>query len=449
MSLRKHPVNIGVVFEDNVLYASDLDIRPVLDLARFSISFAKNLVRDAYLVEIVHEPSMMLQQGEVSRAHAEGKLSLITREHVLFKFLTNDAGETVAICATYPSNDDLKVLDIADLTPEQLTAQAKAFIDAFSRRFIDVTGFKTINLAANNQEHMLQLYSAMATLYEETLQASQVIFKDDYASVGQDSLADQKKCTFLFAAAMNGSVPCASRFFENMEGFFKIRMDSSADASSIIENLISAQLSTIVTTSLSVARTMIRSVELKIKGAVRDDTLHITFFPIKNNFTLVFISKGSPTTLRFFTEATASMLANVDVLSYRFTGDLSQFGQVSQVLKNIPPTIDSEEKQFDIDDMSEDMTFEAMVDDSRGSKARKKEDENDSLQDESDMPFTKIKAKLLKVQVELNTAMASNKIKVAEKKAKEIWNMAIKSKSLLLAYYYENKVALLSLQSKN
>jgi hypothetical protein len=145
-----------------------------------------------------NEPSMMLQQGEVSRAHAEGKLSLITREHVLFKFLTNDAGETVAICATYPSNDDLKVLDIADLTPEQLTAQAKAFIDAFSRRFIDVTGFKTITLSANSQEYMLQLYSVMATLYEETLQASQVIFKDDYASVGQESLVDPKMCTFLF-----------------------------------------------------------------------------------------------------------------------------------------------------------------------------------------------------------------------------------------------------------
>ncbi|MEX2727426.1 MAG: hypothetical protein Q6353_009240, partial [Candidatus Sigynarchaeum springense] len=338
MALRKQPVNIGVLFEDNVLYSSDPDLRPVLDLAKFSISFSKNLVRDAELSELVHEPSMTLQQGDVKKVYSETKLHLITQEHILFRFLNNKAGETVAVCATYPSNDDLKVLDIAVLTPEQLTNQANAFIDIFAKRFAEAIDFENISIAALSQAQKLEMYQVLTDLFEEVVQASQVILKDDYASL--DAPPSQGgDCMFLFASAMYGSVPVASRFFENMDGFFRIRIDAGSDAPSVIENLISAQLSTIITTSLSVAKTIMRSVELQLKGAVREGFIHITFYPIKNNYSLVFISKGSPTTLRFFTEATANMLASLPALDGRFTGDLGAFDQVVQVLKNIPPTI--------------------------------------------------------------------------------------------------------------
>ncbi len=377
MALRKQPVNVGILFEDNVLYTSDPDIRPILDLAKFSISFAKNLVRDAELSELVHEPSMALQQGDVKKMPAEGKLHLITQEHVFFKFITNTAGETVAICVTYPSSDDLKVLDIATLTIDQLMSQANAFVDIFAKRFVEVVNFTDITLATFTQAQKLELYQTMTDLFEEVVQASQVILKDDYASLDPPTSNLASDCTFLFASAMYGSVPCATRFFENMDGFFRVRIDAGSDAPSIIENLISAQLSTIVTTSLSVAKTMMRSVELQIKGAVREGVIHITFYPIKNNYSLVFIAKGNPGTLRFFTEATANILASLPALDARFTGDLGCFEQVSQILKNIPPTIESQDKELDLDEIAEDLYSEVLVDDDTVNNHQKKERERE------------------------------------------------------------------------
>jgi hypothetical protein len=452
MALRKQPVNIGILFEDNVLYTSDPDIRPILDLAKFSISFAKNLVRDAELAELVHEPSMALQQGDVKKMNTESKLLLITQEHVLFKFITNTAGETIAICAIYPSTDDLQTLDIATLTIDQLTNQANAFINIFAKRFIDAVNFMDITLASYTQAQKLELYQVMTDLFEEVMQASQVILKDDYASLDPPRSSQSGDCAFLFASAMYGSVPCATRFFENMDGFFRVRIDAGSDAPSIIENLISAQLSTIVTTSLSVARTMMRSVELQIKGAVREDVIHITFYPIKNNYSLVFIAKGSPATLRFFTEATANILANLPALDARFTGDLGCFEQVIQVLKNIPPTIESQDKELDLDEIAEDLYTEVLVDDDTMSKGQKKEkdkeEESEVPVDENDLQFNKIKNKLFKVQGELNSAMASNNLKAAAKKAKDIWNMSVKIKNKLLAMYYESKFTAIADRSK-
>ena len=454
MALRRQPVNIGVLFEDNVLYSSDPDLRPVLDLAKFSISFAKNLVRDAELSELVHEPSMALQQGDVKKVYSETKLHLITQEHILFKFINNKAGETVAVCATYPSNDDLKALDIATLTPEQLTNQANAFIDIFAKRFVEAIDFANISLAGLTQAQKLEMYQVLTNLFEEVVQASQVILKDDYASLDAPQTGKGGDCMFLFASAMYGSVPIASRFFENMDGFFRIRIDAGSDAPSIIENLISAQLSTIVTTSLSVAKTIMRSVELQIKGAVREGFIHITFYPIKNNFSLVFISKGSPATLRFFTEATANILASLPALDVRFTGDLGAFDQVAQVLKSIPPTIESQEKELDLDEIAEDLYTEVLVDDNYAANGLKKEkdkekgDDEEDVADGVDLQFTKIKNKIFKIQGELNSFVAKNNLKAAAKKAKDIWNIAVKIKNKLLAMYYESKFNTLTTRAK-
>ncbi len=450
MALRKQPVNVGILFEDNVLYSSDPDLRPILDLAKFSISFAKNLVRDAELSELVHEPSMVLQQGDVKKAHSESKLHLITQEHVVFKFITNTVSETVAVCATYPSCDDLKTLDIAVLTPEQLKNQANAFIDAYAKRFVDAIDFTNKSLAAYTQAQKLELYQVMTDLFEEVVQASQVILKDDYASLDPPSPSLADDCTFLFASAMFGSVPVASRFFENMDGFFRIRIDAGSDAPSVIENLISAQLSTIVTTSLSVAKTIMRSVELQIKGPVREGVIHITFYPIKNNYSLVFISKGSPATLRFFTEATASILSSLPVLDGRFTGDLGAFDQVAKVLKNIPSNIESQDKELDLDEIAEDLYTEVLVDDGQvlNGQKKEKEQEREEPADEADLQFNKIKNKLFKTQSELNSLIASNNLKSACKKAKDIWNTAVKIQNKLLAMYYENKFNTLASRAK-
>jgi len=440
MALRKQPASFGILFKDDVLYASDLDLRPIFDLAKFSMSFAQNLVRDSQLAEFIHEPSMVLQQGDIKRARAEGKLNLITREHVLFKNLTNTAGEVITICTTYPSNEDLKNLDIVDMTPEQLKAQARAFLDALAERVSSAIDFENIYLEKYTQEQILGIHQVMYDLNDEIAQASQVILRDMHAQIERE--APETECSFLFASVMHSSVPCASRFFENMESFFKVRIDSgTTSVSSIIENLISAQLSTIITTSLSIAKTMIREVELKIKGATHDETLHITFYPIKNNYSLVLIAKGNPETLRFFTEAQANIFSNLDTLDENFTGELSCFDSTLQILQYIPDEIKSQAKEMDFDDMVDDVDVHLALDE------KHKDDDSDSI-DEDDLQFNKIKGKLFKAQVDINVAISENKLKIATKRAKDLLSMASKIENGLLATYYGTKLRALSKISK-
>ncbi|HME56130.1 MAG TPA: hypothetical protein VKM55_28265 [Candidatus Lokiarchaeia archaeon] len=440
MALRKQPASFGILFKDDVLYTSDLDLRPIFDLAKFSVSFAQNLVRDSQLSEFIHEPSMALQQGDVKRAHAEGKLNLITREHVLFKELTNKAGETIFICTTYPSNEDLKNLDIVDLTPEQLRAQARAFLDALAEIISNSIDFDNIVLENYTQEQILGIHQIMYDLHDDIAQASQVIFRDMHPQIERET--PEPDCTFLFASVMHSSVPCASRFFENMESFFKVRIDSdTTSVSSIVENLISAQLSTIVTSSLSIAKTMIREVELKVKGTTHEENLHITFYPIKNNYSLVLIAKGNSETLRFFTEAQANILANLDALDENFTGELSCFESSLQSLQSIPPSIESQSKDMDFDDMVEDLDMHLALDEKR------KDDEPESI-DDDDLQFNKIKPKLFKAQIDINVAISENRVKIAAKRAKDLLSMASKIKNELLVIYYEKKFRALSKNAK-
>lgn len=276
----------------------------------------------------------------------------------------------------------------------------------------------------------------MYDLNDEIAQASQVIFRDMHAQLERET--PETNCTLLFASVMHVSVPCASRFFENMEGFFKVRIDSdAASVSSIIENLISAQLSTIVTSSLSIAKTMIRAVELKIRGTTREENLHITFYPIKNNYSLALIAKGNPETLRFFTEAQANILSNLEALDEKFIGDLTCFDSVLQALQAIPPSIESDSKEMDLDDMIEDLDMNLTFD------SKQKDDDSESV-DEDDLQFNKIKGKLFKTQMDINVAISENKIKVAAKRAKDLLSMASKLKNYMLITYYGNKVRTLS-----
>jgi len=158
--------------------------------------------------------------------------------------------------------------------------------------------------------------------------------------------------------------------------------------------------------------------------------------------------------LRFFTEATANILASLPALDVRFTGDLGAFDQVAQVLKSIPQTIESQEKELDLDEIAEDLYTEVLVDDNYAANGQKKEkdkekgDDEEDVADGVDLQFTKIKNKFFKIQGELNSFVAKNNLKAAAKKAKDIWNIAVKIKNKLLAMYYESKFNTLTTRAK-
>lgn len=426
-------MNIGVIVGDQVLYTSDMEVRQVLDLARFSISFATNLVKDASLVGFVHEPVDHDPLDETG----------ITREHVNFTFIDRPQGDQIALCCTYPSRDDMKALGIADITAEQLTAQARGFITTYARRFGAETAFIDTPFTSVPQEKLLKFHQVMYGLFQETLQASSIMFLDEFPDPGlikQDVLPDRENATFLFASVMHGSVPCASRFFETMDDFFRINVDKGVDnVQSIIENLVSAQLSTIVTTARSIAGTMIREVELRSGG----ETLFITFYPIKNEYSLALISKGSPTTLRFFTEATAAVLAGFEALDGPFTGDLTCFGPVTKMLHEIPPTIDQGQHGLELDDVMEEIDFE-IVPSGKPRGKRRARPARDEVKDEQDLAFDRERNAMQKTIVELNQAMQERKFKKAAKACKALLDAATRLGNRLLQDYFSSKQAMVA-----
>jgi hypothetical protein len=436
MSLRKQIINFGILFKNDVLYSSDSCIRSVLDLARFSIAFASNLVRDSQLVEITHEPTLM---SELKNLLAQkGKQLLISREHVLFKFFTNSGGDTIAICTTYPSSDDLKSLGIADLTMDQLAAQSRIFMETLGKRFTEVVDVDSITqLRPDLQDfesvsERLELNKIMSLLYDEAVQASQVIFQDDHARLDKDEASRPKKtCTLLFTSVMNGSLPVASRFFRKLEGLFKVNLDALSDSGAVIENLISAQMSTIVTSSISIAKTMIRQVEIKVAGDMQEETLYITFFPIKNEFSLVMMAIGDPTTLRFLTEATARTLEGVDVLDERFTGNLEGFEVVNNILHSIPSVNDARDMTLDDAEIFTEADLTADLDASEGTGP-------------SSLQF----AKMIILQSQINSAIHRLDIAEASKLTKLLCLLSLKVGNKFLATYCQIKFDALTARSK-
>ncbi|MHA1681368.1 MAG: hypothetical protein ACTSUE_10190 [Promethearchaeota archaeon] len=443
--VRKFPVNFGIIYEDNVLYSSDMEIASLLDLAKFSISFASNLVKDSELLRFTHEPSLAGHDAtEVEKIDSD--LLLIRREHVIFKFLKNKRGETVTVCMTYASADDLKDLGFTSVTPQQLASQANSFIDAYAQAFKEAVHFDYISFSELSQEEFLQFHQTTIALFEEVKRITDIILLDTFPYHGNLSVDSEKgDCQFLFASLMNGSVPVASKFFEKMEGFFKIRVDTEVGSlNMIIENLISAQLSTIMSTARSISHTMIRQVEIRVRNPHIDDKIYIGFYPVKNDFSIVFISRGSPTTLQFFTQATAAVMMEMEVLDEKFTGDLSQFEPLRAFINDIPSSI-SHPDGGNLDDLMEDISFDIIVKDKGDGRKiiNFKRKKNTGIDDPKEAQFFKTRDQFLTKQEELNNILGERKFKAALKKIKSLLDLSHKIDHVILSRYYGKKLAVL------
>jgi len=456
LTFREQLINIGILSKDDVLYASDPYIRPVLDLARFSISFSNNLIRDSQLVEISHEPIISPEQNSAEDTQENDPSQFVVREDILFKFLTNQSGDTIAICATYPSDEDLKARDIASLSIEQFLAQKKIFFQAIAKRFVEV--IDTDSLFKYTPDHQeaksisrFLLSQIMKDLQREISQASQVIFKDDHAIVDDITERNHKNCTFIYAAVMHESVACASRFFKNLSGIFKLKISESTQyAGTLIGNLITAQLSTIISSAVTLAKTRIRQVDLQVMDSESEESFHITFYPVKNKYILVIFAKGDPIALRLFTETTARNLAKMKALDEIFTGNIAPFKTIEQFLDTLPSAFElsaSDDECEEIDyvehelealdiDFNELMNFEDDKIEQQGL--------SQIYVESGAKQFPKYKIRLLDLQTQTNRAIDQNQYELAARKAKLSCLLSLKIDNKILAYYFGKKFNALS-----
>ncbi|MBD3187186.1 hypothetical protein GF325_10185 [Candidatus Bathyarchaeota archaeon] len=443
--MRKNPVNFGIIFEDSVLYSSDMEIAPVLDLAKFSISFTNNLVRNAELLRFTHEPRSRNIAGDGTGVDPD--LLTITREHVLFKFMENKRGERITICMTFASADDLRALGIAYVTPQQLMAQAQSLLDAYTQAFIEATNFDEISFKELSQAEFLKFHQTTIELYSEIKRIIGIVFEDTFPYHGllERGRVSTGDCKFLFSAVMHGSVPVATKFYADMKDFFKIRANvEKGNINSVIENLVSAQLSTIISTATSLASTMMRQVEVRLTGPKDAEKLYIGFYPVKGQFAIVFICTGDPSTLLFFTQATAAVLMEMPVLDEKFTGELTMFEPIQVFINDIPPTIE-QQREENLETLVEDMDLDIIVGEEERHKMR--QDAIDAWVPDEDDPkdaaFNKIRKQVLNKQTAINDLIIERKLKPAMKKTRSILDQALKVDAIILARYYGRKLSLL------
>ncbi|MHA1714986.1 MAG: hypothetical protein ACTSXP_05050 [Promethearchaeota archaeon] len=443
MAERKEPFNIGIIFNDKTLYTSDMSIKPVIELARFSISFANNLVRHAKLRSITHEPI-------VDSAYPDSwdsKEYHVIREHILFKNIKNKFGEELTFCITFPSIDDLKSMELSrGLTTTELKFLAESVLDAFINEFKDVTGFGVSPLSKMDQFQTLEFHRKMMDLFEQMTHALDIILVDQDPDIGIFEKRSSSKCEFLFVSVMHGSVPCCSRFFTDMADFFKITYDEEkSDVSFVLENLLSAQLSTIISTSISLANTTIRQIEILYQEENTEDTIYLTFHTIKNNYILALISKGNPRILQFFTRSTASTLSESPVLNRQFTGDLSPFDSIKDFLNTIPPFIEAKQ-ETNLEEIVDDLDLELVIVDKGGKKQKRNPKPSKSELkelDKAEKDFYKHRDNLIKLQEDINRAIFNDKIKVAFKKVNSIIELAEKINAPIIKRYYDMKKTIL------
>ena len=443
-------INIGILSKNDVLYVSDSNIQPILDLARYSISFGKNLFRDSQLVEFSHEPFDLPPRSAIENTRDNGSFQPAVQENVLFKFLANKSGDTIAFCATYPSDEDLKANDIASLSIEQFLAQKKAFMQAITKRFVEVMDIEALFNAPENHTaksiSRFLLNQIMSDLHREIVQASQLLFKDDHASLDRFAETRPRNCTFIFSAVMHDSIACASRFFRNLSGIFKLKMSENTQyADTLIGNLIAAQLSTIISSAVTLAKTRIRQVDLKVLDSETEEFFHVTFHPVKNDYILVIFAKGDPIALRFFTETTARTLASMKIFDTTFTGNVAAFKTVEQFLDTLPSAFDFNASNGTCEEIDYLQQEVDALDDDLNEQLNSDNDKNEqnglilgSVESEVRL-FAKFKPQLHSLQLQTNREIDQNKLELAARKAKLSCLLSLKIGNKILGYYYGKK----------
>ncbi len=432
-------ISLGIVHDNKVVYTSDLDVRPILELARFSISFAQNLVHGGELVGLIHEPG----EGDVKGYKVDdgGISGIVTREHIIFRTIKGKGDDSgLCLCATYPSCEDLKSLGIATMKPRDLEAQASEFMKALSRVVVEMLDLENVPFSTYTQNQVLQFHETMMRVFDDVLHASHVIFTDEFPVM--DSIASgSNECQFLFASVMAGSIPLASRFFEDMEGYFTFTVDANENVASILEHLIGAQLSTIISTGRSLASTAMRQVELALQyPGGRAERLFISFHPIQLDYCLVIIAKGNPQTLDLFLGATAETIDSLGLFDKPFSGDVSEFAGLPPFLAGIPRQVSFEDNGLELDDLVEDLDLEVVTGKGKGVLSHAIPEPDVADTDERAKKSYKARKELLKMQRELNRDLSEGKSKNTYRKLKNMVDLAVKTENSILKGYYEEKM---------
>lgn len=313
---------------DNVLYFSSTDIAHYMELIKHAISFATN-IRDGRLEEISHTPYM--QHGSPLDTRETHVMLVTTRS-----FMSKNNEIVLHFCMDYLTSE----LD-KDIARQLLDV----FIEGFQER-VKIKGKFLEKLKDSNDEFL----STCDELYHDTM-----VRLDLMTSQEVDFLLDvqdQERCVMnlLFSSISVQGLPVVAKFYDNMVAHFRVNVSGSEDPNFVLENLISAQLSTLFYQSL-LQGTSCNYIVLRFTDFISftERILTVNFFPISNDdgqrvmkqddFAFIIMSEGDPEMVTMFQSSVTPMLAATGLLSEKFNGNVTKYASLASLLEKFPRSL--------------------------------------------------------------------------------------------------------------
>ncbi|NMC07620.1 MAG: hypothetical protein GYA24_20570 [Candidatus Lokiarchaeota archaeon] len=318
--------SIGILEKgDNILWSSSMEIQRYLLLVKYAISFAQN-VRDGRLDEIGHIPYQGVDHLE---------------NHVMF----------IRTRAFQDKKDEIVLHFCLDYAESELRDKSSAMqlLDLFIDKILERVKIKG-KFIEKISEDPAEFENTCDDAYREAMGTGQLMAEIETGLMLDGLDQRQKSMKLLFSAVSVQGLPIASNFYENMVSHFRITVAETEDAHSVLESLISAQLSTLSYES-TVQGTSCTYLSFKFTDffSFTERQLTVNFFPVTNDldrkilfqddFSFIIMSEGDAELAHVFQMSVTPLFAQTGLFNEKFSGNLTKYGAVKSLLMRFPRSL--------------------------------------------------------------------------------------------------------------
>ncbi|MBN2154126.1 MAG: hypothetical protein JW839_21905 [Candidatus Lokiarchaeota archaeon] len=303
-----HLVNYGIILNQEIIFMSNEQFEPLLQVVNYTNSFAMN-IHDGRLYKIKHEldgkPYTTLVQARV-----------VNEKTLMYVISGSDEKLPPRFQQQILDNFTKEIEDAVPIKRVEKFYQDK--LDDFTRR---------LHRAADKVDQGISLIHDMQD-------------SDDDFLVTE---ADYSLTRIHYIGISTAGVPVRNRLYgKELVTMFKIPQNEHLPPDEIVRSLISAQFSAIINSSLIQAGTRITEITINYTNieSMEPTQLKIAFFPIgfQKQFTLEVCFQGKREEVDGFMIACQPMLDKY--LHVQFRGNLKDFELVADVLAILPDKFD-------------------------------------------------------------------------------------------------------------
>ncbi|MHA1680746.1 MAG: hypothetical protein ACTSUE_07045 [Promethearchaeota archaeon] len=319
-----------------------------MSLIKFAISFAQNII-DGRLDAICHTPFIVNSQ-EVENPE-EHFLIIQTKT-----FQERKEDITINFCIDYTESD----------IPNRSIAEG--LLDLFVEKFLDRIKIKSKIIRKIEQDNE-SFMETCDEIFQETIKSLDLMSGDFASFLLQDDDDQERKMKLLFSSISVQGLPVATKFYSDMSSHFRFTTmdEEEMDTNTVLENLISAQLSTLLFQSL-VHGTNCNYIIIHFSDLVTlsQRTIAINFFPVsssvdegdqttgdgeqttgeshnmidKEGFFFIIMSEGDPSVVKLFQRSISPLITDTGLLAEKFNGNVTRYHSLETILNNFPRNLE-------------------------------------------------------------------------------------------------------------